>query len=361
MLKFSLIARVPQALRRHARSVIDEISRFRLRPLRLGSLPVVLALTGPAHAGDVGLFALPIPDSYPESVAVGPGGTIWFTEKQGNRIGRLAPDGELTEYPIPTQDSRPQAIVAGPDGALWFTQNRGNKIGRITPAGVITEYPVPTPESYPFGLTTGPDGALWFTLSGTNRIGRITAEGRMSEFSLAKTLTPYGITLGPDGNLWFTGFNSNTVGRITPAGQVAEFPLPTPDSAPQNTVSGPDGALWFTEAAADAIGRITTDGSVTEFTLASCAPGSVSEDGHPARCTGTRSPCGIAASSDALWVTQHCGGRLSRLSPGGRLSEIGLGGLKAPNGIAVDPDGAVWFALARSNGIGRHRPEGGNR
>ncbi|WP_425492754.1 virginiamycin B lyase family protein, partial [Methylorubrum zatmanii] len=118
MLKFSLIARVPQALRRHARSVIDEISRFRLRPLRLGSLPVVLALTGPAHAGDVGLFALPIPDSYPESVAVGPGGTIWFTEKQGNRIGRLAPDGELTEYPIPTQDSRPQAIVAGPDGAL---------------------------------------------------------------------------------------------------------------------------------------------------------------------------------------------------------------------------------------------------
>lgn len=361
MLKTSMIARVLQAMRRRARKATTDVPRLRVRTLRLGSLPVVLALTGPVQAGDVRLFALPSSNSYPESVAVGPGGTIWFTEKLGNRIGRLAPDGELTEYLIPTQDSRPQAIVAAPDGALWFTQNRGNKIGRITSAGAITEYPVPTPDSYPFGLTTGPDGALWFTLSGTNRIGRITAEGRMSEFGLAKTLTPYGITLGPDGNLWFTGFNSNTVGRITPAGQVAEFPLPTPDSAPQNIVSGPDGALWFTEAAADAVGRITTDGSVTEFTLASCVPGSVPEDGHPARCTGTKSPYGIAASRDALWVTQHCGGRLSRLSPTGRLSEIGLGGLKAPNGIAVDPDGAVWFALARSNGIGRHRPEDGEK
>jgi virginiamycin B lyase len=32
----------------------------------------------------------------------------------------------------------PQAIVTGPDGALWFTELQGNQIGRITTDGKIT-------------------------------------------------------------------------------------------------------------------------------------------------------------------------------------------------------------------------------
>jgi virginiamycin B lyase len=356
MLKTSPFVRVLPAMRSRARKAAIDIPRLAARAPCLGSLLAALVLAGPANADGIRLFGVPTPDSYPESVAVGSAGTIWFTEKQGNRIGRLAPDGELTEFPVPTPDSRPQAIVLGPDGALWFTENRGNKVGRITPAGVITEYPVPTPASYPFGIAVGPDGALWFTLAGTNRIGRITAEGRMSEFGLAKTLTPYGITAGPDGNLWFTGFNSNTVGRITPTGDVLEFPLPTSDSGPQDIVSGPDGSLWFTQAAADAVGTIATGGQIAEFPLPAVEHGPAVKDGRPPRCTDAKAPYGIAASRHALWVTQHCGGRLSRVSPAGRFSEVGLGGLEAPNGIAVDPDGDVWFALARSNGIGRHRP-----
>nr|WP_176704591.1 Virginiamycin B lyase [Pseudomonas sp. K-62] len=350
-----------QAARRLAQEVTTDIPCFGTRLLRLGSLYAALTLAAPANAEGVKLFEVPTPDSYPESVTISSDGAIWFTEKQGNKIGRLAPDGRLDEFSIPTQDSRPQGIVVGPDRNLWFTENRGNKLGRITPAGEISEFPLSTPESYPFGIAVGPDGALWFTLSGTNRIGRGTVDGRVSEFELAKTLTPYGITTGPDGNLWFTGFNSNTIGRITPAGQVAEFPLSTSDSAPQNIVSGPDGGLWFTEAAADAVGRITTDGRITEFALPSCLPSSPSEDGRPPRCTSTKSPYGIAASKDGLWVTQHCGGRLSRLTSDGRFTEVSLNGLRAPNGIAVDHDDTVWFALARSNGIGRYRPESNGR
>ena len=350
------LARIPQVARMFAHEVAPALQHVGIRALRSASLCAALALTTAARAEGVKFFEVPTPNSYPESIAVGPDGAIWFTEKQGNKIGRLARDGQMDEFSIPTQDSRPQDIVAGPDGNLWFTENRGNRIGRISPAGEVTEYPLQAPESYPFGIVTGPDGALWFTLSGTNRIGRITVDGQVTELGTGKTQTPYGITVGPDGNLWFTGFNSNTIGRITPAGQVAEFPLPTLASAPQTIVAGPDGSLWFTEAAADAVGRITTDGKVTEFALPSGLPGSSSEDGHPSRCTSTKSPYGIAMSKDALWVTQHCGGRLSRLTPDGHFSEVGLDGLKAPNGIAVDHDNTVWFALARSNGIGRHRP-----
>jgi streptogramin lyase len=59
----------------------------------------------------------------------------------------------VTEFPIPTAASSPQSITAGPDGNLWFTERAGNKIGRITPAGVITEYPVITADSEPYGIT----------------------------------------------------------------------------------------------------------------------------------------------------------------------------------------------------------------
>jgi virginiamycin B lyase len=39
-----------------------------------------------------------------------------------------------------------------------------NRIGRITPAGDITEFPLPRPLTRSFGITAGPDGNLWFQL-----------------------------------------------------------------------------------------------------------------------------------------------------------------------------------------------------
>jgi streptogramin lyase len=70
----------------------------------------------------------------------------------------------ITEFPIPTVGGSPISITTGRDGALWFTERIGNKIGRITTAGVITEFPIPTDSvSLPRGITSGPDGALWFT------------------------------------------------------------------------------------------------------------------------------------------------------------------------------------------------------
>ena len=144
---FEAINHVIQAARRLAPTAAPDIACFGARMLRLGSLYAALVLTAPASAEGVKLFEVPTPNSYPESVAVGPGGAIWFTEKQGNKIGRLAPDGQLNEFFIPTQDSRPQDIVLGPDGNLWFTENRGNKIGRISPAGEIAEFPLSEPSA----------------------------------------------------------------------------------------------------------------------------------------------------------------------------------------------------------------------
>jgi streptogramin lyase len=65
----------------------------------------------------------------------------------------------ITEYAVPTAGSAPTGIAAGPDGALWFTEFSGNKIGRMTPDGVVTnEFTVPTASSSSVGIAAGPEG-----------------------------------------------------------------------------------------------------------------------------------------------------------------------------------------------------------
>lgn len=108
-------------------------------------------------------------DAGPEGIAAGPDGALWFTEYNGNKIGRITTTGGITEFPVPTADCLCEGIVAGPDGNVWFTE--ADKIGRITPGGTITEYTVPTSNPGVQGITAGPDGALWFTENLTDKIG----------------------------------------------------------------------------------------------------------------------------------------------------------------------------------------------
>lgn len=196
------------------------------------------------------------------------------------KIGRITSDGQLTEYKVPTANGHPWGITHGPDGNLWFTEIgdnlhstqhkhliEGNKIGRITPQGVITEFPVPTVDSFPDGITTGPDGALWFTENRGQKIGRITTAGVITEYAIATAGYAIGIAAGLDGNLWFTEQFGQRIGRITPQGQVTEYPLPNAGNPVWITL-GPDGAMWFTEVRGQRIGRIAADGTITEIQLA---------------------------------------------------------------------------------------------
>ena len=54
----------------------------------------------------------------------------------------------ITEFPVPFESTVagtfPERIAAGPDGNLWFTEDQTNHIGRMTTAGALTEFPVPT-------------------------------------------------------------------------------------------------------------------------------------------------------------------------------------------------------------------------
>jgi len=285
-------------------------------------------------------YAVPTSSSGPVSITSGPDGALWFTESDGNKIGRITTAGAITEYAVPIVDnslSGFDSITAGPDGALWFVEYFVNKIGRMTTAGVFTEYPVPTAGSEPYGITAGPDGALWFVEYYGNKIGRITTAGVITnEYPKPNGLLPNGIAAGPDGALWFT--EQARIGRITTAGVITEYPVGPVDGFPEGITAGPDGALWFTEDNGK-IGRITTTGVITEYAIP----------------TAGSNPRDITAGPDgALWFTEGDGNKIGRITTTGVITEYAIPTAGSiPSGITAGPDGALWFTEGLGNKIGR--------
>jgi virginiamycin B lyase len=74
--------------------------------------------------------------------------------------------------PVPTPGARPTGIVRDADGDIWFTERQGNKIGRVE-SNAIAEVAVPTPFAAPRGIAVGPDGNVWFTENSVGKVGRV--------------------------------------------------------------------------------------------------------------------------------------------------------------------------------------------
>src|SRR5262249_8298346 len=114
---------------------------------------------------------IPTAGAGPFGITSGPGGYLWFMEKNAGKVGRATTSGVIAEFPVP---SGGEGITGGSDGNIWFTEDSG-RIGSLTPTGPVTECAIPSGAgSAPTGIVGRPDGDLWFVESGTNKIGKIT-------------------------------------------------------------------------------------------------------------------------------------------------------------------------------------------
>ncbi|MFF9013421.1 hypothetical protein ACF09C_10705 [Streptomyces sp. NPDC014870] len=189
--------------------------------------------------------------------------------------------GDITEYPLPQANSFPQGIAAGPDGNLWFTETDGDRVGRITTAGAITEYATPTANSSPRGIAAGPDANMWFAENQVNQIGKIetgvvppdadlavTKSDAGSDPATVNDTVTYALTVtnnGPDqaedvvltdtlpAQLDFTSADSNACGETSPGVVTCEI---------GTLASGADTTLHIT-ATPTAVGTFTDTASVT--------------------------------------------------------------------------------------------------
>jgi virginiamycin B lyase len=155
--------------------------------------------------GQITEFPTPTPDSGPRALAAGPDGNVWFSEYRANRIARITPDGHITEFELPRPNSGPGDITAGTDGAMWFVElsggmdglrTDGNRVGRITMDGQITEYAMPASNESPVNIALGPDHRLWYTRGHT--LGRVNADGSIDEFPMGENVRAVGLSAGAD-------------------------------------------------------------------------------------------------------------------------------------------------------------------
>jgi virginiamycin B lyase len=102
---------------------------------------------------------LPTPDAGPVGITA-TADAVWFVEMGSSLVGRISPDGRISEFPLPDRDARPHAIVAAPDGGCWLSEWGPSRVAHVSPDGDVREVVLPA-SSEPHGLTVGPDGAVW--------------------------------------------------------------------------------------------------------------------------------------------------------------------------------------------------------
>ena len=193
-------------------------------------------------------FTMQHPDRADVGFMTTDGIDAWFADRAGY-IGRIDGAGHLSEWTVPASDAgaSPGGLVVS-DGIVWFTDSQGNRIGRLDPStGTFTMFSLPTANGFPLGIAWGPDGNIWFVERPASKVARMTPTGMFTEWALVPGAGPNRIVVGTDGALWFTELRSNRMGRITTSGQLTEFPVaqaPLDAGGPVGLTVGPDGALY---------------------------------------------------------------------------------------------------------------------
>jgi virginiamycin B lyase len=130
----------------------------------------------------------------------------------------------------------------------------------------IQAYDVPA-GSRPHDVAVAEDGLVWYTAQNAGRLGRLDPEsGDIEEVPLGEGSRPHGVIIGPEGAPWVTDGGLNAIVQVDPTTlEVAQFPLPPerPDANLNTAVFQPDGTQWFT-GQAGIYGRLPAGGDTVE-------------------------------------------------------------------------------------------------
>ncbi len=142
---------------------------------------------------------------------------------------------------------RPVAVEIGPDGSLYIVESQGNRIRRVTPDGIINTVAGTGSTGYggdggpaieaqlrtPYDVAIDADGSIYIADLGNSRIRRVGPNGIITTVAGTGTHGYNGdnipavsamlnnarsIALGPDGSLYIADRNNYRIRRVSPAG-----------------------------------------------------------------------------------------------------------------------------------------------
>ena len=110
------------------------------RNRKIGGFFLLAVLSaGPVGAAEILEYLTPSPDSSPSDLAFDAQGNLWFTEINGNKIGKLVPSETepgtskgIQEYELPNPNSKPNYLIVSKDGQVWYSEMAG-RISRTHP------------------------------------------------------------------------------------------------------------------------------------------------------------------------------------------------------------------------------------
>jgi virginiamycin B lyase len=258
----------------------------------------------------------------------------------------------IREWDVPTKGAHPHDPAVGLDGALWFTEQLQNKLGRVDPkTGIFKEYALKIEDSGPHGLVADSNGNIWFTGNGKGYIGKLDPRsGSLTEYKMpdAKAEDPHTAVFDSHGILWFTVQVGNMVGRLDPqTGKINLKKMQMADARPYGIVINSKGIPFFCEFGTNKLAKIDPQTmEITEYKLP--------ENARPRRIAND--------ASDKIYFTDYHGGNLGRLDPvtsNVRMWPSPGGSGSGPYGIAITPDGLVWYSESgvKPNTIIRFNPK----
>lgn len=261
------------------------------------------------------------------ALTAAPDGNLWYLGREGesNQLGKITPEGVVTEYALPDTDGGSSSLTVGADGNLWFPDGNNHLI-RATLDGVTTQFNAPKSRA----ITLGPDENLWvieqsdavdvfkhdgsilesfgsytmpedlelssitsipapnaaviYSTLSEAQIVRRTMAGDLRRFDLSASVENaiYGLTYNQFGYAWFAVPDQHRLGKLNlTTGSVALYTPPGANARPGDTTLGPDGNLWFSEYQVGYVGRLnTTTGVFKQFNVGKTGAITVGGDGN---------------------------------------------------------------------------------
>ncbi len=311
---------------------------------------LVVVGTPPAHAA-VSVYPVPTSDAGLGRIVTAPDGNMWFVEEDTNKIGRITPQGVITEFNLgetTTGEGRVIDIDAAPDGSIWVVYDSGWKAARLDPATGSAN--VTQLGAYPYGgaVRVGADNVAWVTLnyddSGILRI----VPGQPTVWTANAPECDDVLGEATDGSMWCQGPDQDTLVKVgADANSGVTYPLPSDATYPMGLVGGPVGSIWFTRSSSPTMFTSPSRGSIGYLDQATGAT--------QIWQTGSRSaPQDIVRGPDnQMWFTNR------GAAPGiGHISADGVGAISSvgnyePTSLTFGPDGAIWFTDDKSKSIVR--------
>ena len=322
--------------------------------------------------------------NFPESLAVGPDGTLYVAERGSALVRTIAPGGQVGTYagevPRPSFDGQgaraalasPRGLALAPDGSLLVADYGHNLLRRIDAAGHVTtpagQFRPPaaldtTPEAErrktplrgPAAVAVAPDGTIYLACADEHVVRKLDSQGHLSVWAgqpgqkgsaddgllgPGKLTAPTSLALAPDGTLYCTDEETGAVRRISPTGRlgtlqsgrrtwVGPFSNAARTVYPTAVAVGPDGAVYVLQGV---LRRYPPGRGRARLLAGHPEPGYQDGRGAAARFNY---PTGLCAAADGTVYVADFGNQLiRRVSPAGEVTtlagEVGVHELPKP-------------------------------